>query len=507
VLQLVRFPLQNVILRDLCDGHARTGRGDGGTVVAQAFFKFIDLFIPDTARKDWSQLGQHRAFVFTHLCGPLLGQSITLFLYLADASHGLSFWVIAAGITAFWIYPLALRLFGNLPLVAFFSMEHLTFITLYGSYHYGGVSSPFLPWLLVALLLGFFYLSRHPKIVLATFALNVLGFCVVYYLNGDFPEHVPLEDLSSVGLISVLSATVYMSWMGIYYATVLSEHSEWRREAERHRNTEAQLRVAKEIAEEANRARSVFLAKMSHELRTPLNAVIGYSEMLVEEAEDGSCSDQKLDDLRRINAAGKHLLSLVTDVLDLSKIETNDLSIDIHSFDLQTFINDVIATAGALVTRRGNTLVVDAAHAHGAIVTDGTKLRQVIINLLSNAGKFTSNGVVTLGVSREAKAGDWLEIRVRDTGIGIAKSDLPKLFKKFGQIKTTKQQLQQGTGLGLALCQTLCAKMEGGISVESEEGRGSCFLVRIPADLRRHLAAREVRETFDIDYPEPALAS
>lgn len=475
--------------------------------MAQVFFRLVDPFIPETARKDWSQLGQHRAFVFTHLFGPLLGQSITLFLYLADASHGASFWVIAGGITAFWIYPVALRLFGNLPLIAFFSMEHLTLITLYGSYHYGGVSSPFLPWLLVALLLGFFYLSRHPKVVLATFASNVLGFCVVYYINGDFPEHVPLEDLSSVGLISVLGATVYMSWMGIYYATLLSEHSEWRREAERHRNTEAQLRVAKEMAEEASRARSVFLAKMSHELRTPLNAVIGYSEMLLEEAEASSCSEQKLGDLRRINAAGKHLLSLVTDVLDLSKIETNDLSLTINTFEIQAFIKDVVATGESLVTRRGNKLVVDAANAQGSIVTDATKLRQVVINLLSNAGKFTAKGVVTLSVSRENKAGDWLEIRVRDTGIGIAKADLPKLFKKFAQIKTSKQQPQLGTGLGLALCQTLCAKMEGGISVESEEGRGSCFVVRIPADLTRHLAERDAREVPDMDQPALALAS
>jgi signal transduction histidine kinase len=448
----------------------------------QQILKYVDWFIPAAERMDRSALGQHRAYVFTHLCGPLLGQAISAFLYGVDRDHGLPYWTIALGIAAFWLYPILLRFTGKLQLVALLSMNHLALLTLYGSYHYGGLSSPFLPWLLVALLLGFFYLGRYPGVVLGAFSVNVAGFAALYFANGDLPDRIPLDQLSAVGLISVLGATVYMSWMGVYYAHVLSSESDWRREAERHRNTEEQLRLAKQLAEEASRARSVFVAKMSHELRTPLNAVIGYSEILLEDARADGRTEQVVQDLSRINTAGKHLLALVNDVLDLSQIEANNVTLQIEPVEFVSYVRDVVATAEPVIVRNGNRLELDTSAAFGLIQTDPTKLRQVILNLLSNAGKFTADGVVTVTARRDRKAGDWIEIQVRDTGIGISKTDLPKLFRNFVQIGRAKSA-SGGTGLGLALSQMLCAKMGGNISVESEEGRGSCFVVRIPAIL------------------------
>jgi signal transduction histidine kinase len=441
----------------------------------------IDWFIPESAKAERSDLSLSRNFVFTHQFGPALSQSIALFLYLSDPHHGFACWTVIICIWLFWALPFVYKLTGNLQLSALISVELLAFTSLFGAYNYGGVSSPFLPWLIISLLLGFFYLSERPFLVVGLFTVNILGFCLAY-LQWGFPELVPLQQLSTVGWISILSATIYMSWMAIYYANMIAMRSELEREAERHRETAIRLRQAKDLADVANREKSIFLAKMSHELRTPLNAVIGFSEILLEGVDlDGKNGHKKLD-LERINAAGKHLLSLVTDVLDLSKIESNFVELKIEKFDLNGMVHEVIANVQPMVAENRNRLVVKCRNNLGIVSTDQTKLRQAALNLVSNAAKFTQDGTITLSVERrKSPAGDWIEIQVRDSGIGIAQSDIGRLFQNFGQANRATANKYGGTGLGLALSQKLCALMGGGISATSELGHGSCFTIRVLA--------------------------
>lgn len=446
----------------------------------------IDWFIPERSLRSKSDLGRARTFVFTHLAGPASGASIVAFLIMADSSPGLHVSLIAAGIATFATLPLILRWTGNLRLVAIISVEVLISVTLLGVYNYGGVSSPFLPWLLIALANGFFYLNDRPLTVLLTFVLNVAAFLAIWWASGDLPTRVPMEKMTSAGIASVVSATLYMAGLAIYYGLLLTSESVLEREVQRHRQTAARLAEAKEKAEKASRDKSIFLAKMSHELRTPLNAVIGFSEILQEDAEMSDRAE-RAKDLSRINAAGKHLLSLVTDVLDITRIESNKMELQIATFDVGSLIEDIATNSRPLTDANGNELVIRVDPNVGRMTSDELRLRQAALNLMSNAAKFTSSGVVTLSAQRiRAETRDWIEIEVRDTGIGIAAEDLKTLFKDFRQVNSREARKGncKGTGLGLALSQKLCGMMGGGILAESEPGHGACFTIRVPAVLK-----------------------
>jgi adenylate cyclase len=251
---------------------------------------------------------------------------------------------------------------------------------------------------------------------------------------------------------------------------------------------EVELEIARDEAMAATLAKSKFLASMSHELRTPLNAILGITEMLQEDASEAS-RGELIEPLGRVARAGKHLLNLINEVLDLSKIEAGRLELHIEEIDIASVVHDAALTAQPLAKKNRNQIVVRCPSKIGSMRADQSRVRQILLNLLGNACKFTDNGKVTIEASRApTNGGDWVIFTVADTGIGMTQEQMAKLFQEFSQADSSTTRKYGGTGLGLAISQRLCRTMGGSITVDSTPGVGTTFTVRLPATIEVHPA-------------------
>ncbi len=281
-------------------------------------------------------------------------------------------------------------------------------------------------------------------------------------------------------------------WFSASVSPLLEDQVVWvARNITEMKQVEVELQKAKELADEANKSRSSFLANMSHELRTPLNAIIGYSEVLQEEAEEWQQEDL-IPDLQKICSAGRHLLGLINDILDLCRIEAGRVGLYLETFDITALVDETVSSIQPLLQKNNNEIVVYCAHDIGFMHSDLSKVRQSLLNLLSNACKFTHNGKIRLTVRKDnvvtvkdenVNSVAYIVISVTDTGIGMTPEQLQRLFLPFTQADSSSTRKYGGTGLGLAITQKLCQLMDGDIVVESDFGRGASFTIRLPAQM------------------------
>ena len=298
-------------------------------------------------------------FLVSHILGPFIGNVVPLALYVLDPAPGYQVAVLAVSITVFWIFPFVLRAGAPYNPLALVSIQNLIFCILWSCYFYGGVTSPTLPWVLVIPLLAFFYLGSSKSlrlIVMAMFAANLAIFSGFYLFGYPIKNELPIAAMQGLGLVSTVAASLYVAMMALYYAKIQASQTELESEMRQHMATAAALRLATQEAERAGAAKAEFLAKMSHELRTPLNAVIGYSQILLEDAEDDGDSES-VADLNKIHTAGQHLLKLVNEVLDLSKIEAGKMELDLEQIDLAGLFGEIVEAATPAARNNGNEII------------------------------------------------------------------------------------------------------------------------------------------------------
>lgn len=436
----------------------------------------VDWFIPARLKQSQNTLQAVRMFLFSHLFGPFLGHTISMSMLYVGGKADLSWWIFFLSVTAFWFYPMVLRRTGWYVPLALISIENLMFVIFWGCYQYGGISSPMLPWLVTVPLLAFFYLpERSTRIIVTVLIVANLALFYVGYSALGFRETVAPRSLVILGLISIFCASVYVSMMALYFASIVSSQGELEQEVQRHLATEKKLRDATAQAQRALFAKSDFLAKMGHELKNPLNAIIGYSEILLEDS--GETETQKGKDLTSIRSAGFRLLGLINALLELSRLEAGKAELRVEEFEFSDFFENMVSLSRPSIVASGNKLIVRPPPA-GRIVCDSQKLQRVVEGLLSNAAKFTENGRITFSASMRD---DSWSVSIEDTGVGIAQERLASLFETFGSSEDeTASKYADEVRLGLPLAYRYCKLMGGNLSVHSKLGLGSTVTVTLP---------------------------
>ncbi len=429
------------------------------------FIKVLDWFIPETLRDSQEEHRRLRAFVISHVCGPPLGAVIAISLIMEHPSKAA--WTLLIADLAFIIFPFLLRWTKAKQAVGLGSLLHFIALIFYVSYHYGGIQSPALSWTLTVPIVAMFFVDGYYRLTgLICFALGFAILGVLHVTGHEFPASFGNGGTAAITLILFVCAAGYVTAMALTYIG-LYEFSI------------ARISTAKEEAEAANHAKSEFLATMSHELRTPLNAIIGFSELINTQAMGPIGNTRYVEYAGDIEQSGRHLLQIINDILDISKIEAGKL--DIRPQNIR--YSDLAGQAAAMLyTEIGNKQISFRNILPQKEVTvrgDQQLLRQVLANLLSNAVKYTEDkGEISLSVDTSDK--DWIDITIIDNGIGIAEEDMARIMEPFEQVESSLTRRNGGIGLGLPLTRKMIEAHGGELRLSSELGVGTTAQVRLP---------------------------
>jgi signal transduction histidine kinase len=441
--------------------------------------QLLDWFIP-ASMTEREPRERARMFLLSHIFGPFLGNALPLCMLILGFKQDYHLWVFFGTITVFWVFPFVLKFGGArfYQVLAVLSLQDLIFCILWACFSYGGIHSPFLPWLVCIPLLTFFYISPAGSLkyyILAMLLANIVAFGLLPVVTGIQYPAADLNALLIPGLMSTLSCFAYIAMMALYYASIYASQVNLEQIVRRHQATARDLRLTTEVAQRAGAAKSEFVANMSHELRTPLNAVIGYSQILLEEAEDEK-DDVLTTDLHRILGSGHSLLRLVNDVLDYSKIEANKMETLPEFVSARAGIAEVVDRFKADADVKGLKLGIKIEDGLDMVHIDWTLARKALVHIVDNAVKFTASGAV--GV-RAWRRGEMLLIEVSDTGPGIAAPVLQDLFNAFSASGDVSETKYGGAGIGLALSEKICKLLGGRITVNSRVGEGSAFTLHL----------------------------
>lgn len=441
---------------------------------------FLDYFIPPALQVQPDAHRRARMFMLSHVFGPFLGNVIPLYLhFILHIGADYRFWTFFVSITIFWLYPIALRITRRYQLLAFISIQNLIFCILWACYSYGGVYSPFLSWALIIPLLSFFYLPATGlirNVILGQIIVSLGVFAALVVKGFQFP-YVDLREFEVIGIISTLSAAVYVMMMALYFANIFREQRAFEQELGNLVATTDHMIALTAAAQQAAIAKADFVASMSHELRTPLNAVIGYSQLLLEdageEAEQGFSSD-----VERIRKAGSHLLHLVDDILDFSKLEackmvsrptegTLEECLDGISFELAEKSEAVLKIA------------YEGGDKQQVLAVDWHSLRKAVLHLIYGVADDRYAGEVHLAARLSGEA---LTFRVLDPKGGAIPADTENLFDIFSDGSDASATKYGNVGIAFALSLKFTQLMGGAISVDAGRQGGREFTMTIPLE-------------------------
>lgn len=442
--------------------------------------EIVGSFVPETMASDPLASKQARMFITSHLMGPILGGSVPVALWMLDPTPGLDIAVLAVAITSFWVFPEALRRGVPFNVLVMLSIFVDWFAILWSAYFYGGVSSPTAIWILIIPILAIFYIGgeRTLKPWLALMSAACFAIFLAAYLVFDPPANdIPPQMLTMLGIVSVAGVLAYVTGMAIYYAKIFDAGVDLEMEVNRREAMAVELRQAARLAERSSAAKSEFLARMSHELRNPLNAIIGYGDLLKEEAEDAG--DPHFDrDVDRIMDAGRYLVRLIDMILDLSKIEAGRMKFDLRPEPVDELVLDAVEDHRGQIEARGNRIEVDLPDDLGEVPLDLGRVRQVLDGVIENAAQHTEDGTVAVSARREA---DTVSITVSDTGAGMAPELLATVFETLSAARDAAGGRYGGTGLSLTVGHRMCRAMGGRVDARSTLGEGSSFTITLPA--------------------------